>query len=146
MRSNPAFERELESRVEALGYEIVDARWGGSGKRPSLKVRIDRPDSKVGEGVSVDDCAKVSRALERWLDERPDLPERYVLEVSSPGVDRPLLRAADYQRFRGERVAIKGREVLAGRARRLEGELLGLVEEGGAVIAAPRWRRGEHSA
>lgn len=133
MRSNPEIERELESRVQALGYELVDVRWGGSGHRPSLKVRIDRPGASAGGGVKVDDCAKVSRALEAWLDERPDLPERYVLEVSSPGVDRPLLRDADYERFRGERVAVKGRDVLAGRARRLEGELLGLEEGGGAV-------------
>lgn len=133
MRSNPEIERELESRVKALGYELVDVRWGGSGRRPSLKVRIDRPGATVADGVRVDDCVKVSRALEPWLDERPDLPERYVLEVSSPGVDRPLLRDADYERFRGERVAVKGHDVLAGRARRLEGELLGLDEGGGAV-------------
>lgn len=133
MRSNPEIERELEARVETLGYELVDVRWGGSGHRPSLKVRIDRDGALPGSGVTVDDCAKVSRALEAWLDERPDLPERYVLEVSSPGVDRPLLKDRDYERFRGERVAIKGRDVLAGRARRLEGELLGLEEGGGAV-------------
>lgn len=133
VKSNPEIERELESRVQALGYELVDVRWGGSGRRPSLKVRIDRPGSTAGEGVTVNDCAKVSRALEPWLDEREDLPDRYVLEVSSPGVDRPLLRDRDFERFRGERVAIKGRDVLAGRARRLEGELLGLEEDGGAV-------------
>jgi len=133
MRSNPEIERELEPRVEALGYELVDVRWGGSGNRPSLRVRIDRSGATAGHGVTVDDCAKVSRALEAWLDGREDLPARYVLEVSSPGVDRPLLRDRDYERFRGERVAIKGHDVLAGRARRLEGELLGLAEDGGAV-------------
>ena len=133
MKSNPEIDREMEARVEALGYELVEVRWGGSGRRPSLRVRIDRPDAAAGEGVTVDDCAKVSRALEPWLDERADLPDRYVLEVSSPGVDRPLLKDRDYERFRGERVAIKGREVLAGRARRLEGELLGLEGDGGAV-------------
>ena len=133
MKSNPEIDREMEARVEALGYELVEVHWGGSGRRPSLRVRIDRPGSTAGHGVSVDDCAKVSRALEPWLDERADLPDRYVLEVSSPGVDRPLLKDRDYERFRGERVAIKGREVLAGRARRLEGELLGLEGDGGAV-------------
>ena len=133
MKSNPEIDREMEARVEALGYELVEVHWGGSGRRPSLRVRVDRPGSTAGHGVSVDDCAKVSRALEPWLDERADLPDRYVLEVSSPGVDRPLLKDRDYERFRGERVAIKGREVLAGRARRLEGELLGLEGDGGAV-------------
>lgn len=132
MRSNPEIERELKARVEGLGYELVDVRWGGSSNRPSLRVRVDRAEAARGEGVTVDDCAKVSRALEPWLDQREDLPARYVLEVSSPGVDRPLLRDRDFERFRGERVAVKGHDVLAGRARRLEGELLGLEQEDGA--------------
>ncbi|HSW30739.1 MAG TPA: ribosome maturation factor RimP [Longimicrobiales bacterium] len=143
MRSNPEIEAELEARVEALGYEFVAVRWGGSGSRPSLGVRIDRPGAGVGEGVTVDDCAKVSRALEPWLDGREDLPERYVLEVSSPGVDRPLLRDRDYERFRGEQVAIKGHDVLAGRARRLEGELLGLEGEGGTAAVRLRLPDGD---
>jgi len=73
----------------------------------------------------------VSRALETWLDENEELSERYVLEVSSPGVERPLVRDRDFRRFRGERVAVKGHQVLAGRARRLEGELLGMAEMDG---------------
>jgi len=133
VRSNAEIDREVEVHVEALGFELVDIRWGGSARRPSLRVRIDRPDATPGHGVTVDDCAQVSRALEPWLDAREDLPERYVLEVSSPGVDRPLLRDRDYRRFRGERVAVKGHDILAGRARRLEGELLGLDEGSGAV-------------
>ena len=130
MRAVPEIDRELEHRVEDLGYELVEVRWGGSGRRPLLKVRIDRLDSAPGSGVTVDECAEVSRALEPWLDEREDLSERYVLEVSSPGVDRPLVRARDFERFRGEHVAVKGREVLLGRSTRLEGELLGLADEG----------------
>ena len=124
----PEIDRELDDRVRDLGYELVDVRWGGSGRRPMLKLRIDRPDSGPGEGVTVDDCAKVSRALEAWLDEHEELSDRYVLEVSSPGVDRPLVRARDFERFRGERVAVKGKEMLLGKATRLEGELLGLVD------------------
>lgn len=130
MRVAPEIEIELEQRVDALGFELVDIRWGGSGRRPLLKLRIDRPDAAPGEGVTVDDCAVVSRALEPWLDELESLSERYVLEVSSPGVDRPLVRARDFERFRGEKVALNGEGVLAGRARRLEGELLGLEGEG----------------
>jgi ribosome maturation factor RimP len=143
MRSIPEIDHVLEARVAELGFELLDVRWGGSSRRPSLRVRIDRPDSTPGHGVTVDDCARVSRALEPWLDEREDLPERYVLEVSSPGVDRPLLRDRDYERFRGERVAIKGHDVLAGRARRLEGELLGLVEGEGAAAVRLRLPDGD---
>jgi ribosome maturation factor RimP len=130
MRGVPEIEAELERRVESLGFELVEVRWGGSGRRPVLKLRIDRPDSIPGEGVTVDDCAGVSRAVEGWLDEHEQISEEYVLEVSSPGVDRPLVRQRDFDRFRGERVAVSGKEVLIGRATRLEGELIGLTEVG----------------
>jgi ribosome maturation factor RimP len=130
MRVVPEIEAELGARVGDLGYELVEVRWGGSGQRPQLKLRIDRPDSAPGAGVTVEECASVSRALEPWLDEHEALSRRYVLEVSSPGVDRPLVRARDFERFRGERVAVIGRDVLAGLATRLEGELLGLQGEG----------------
>ena len=136
MRSVPEIDRELESRVADQGFELVDVRWAGSKNRPILRVRIDRPDSDMGRGVTVDECAVVSRVLEGWLDTHDGVPDRYVLEVSSPGVDRPLVRDRDFQRFRGQQVALKGHDVLAGRARRLEGELLGLDSgegEAGAV-------------
>jgi ribosome maturation factor RimP len=143
MRSVPEIERELEARVDAQGFELVDVRWGGSTRRPVLRVRIDRVGSSPGQGVTVGDCATVSRALEAWLDGLEQLPERYVLEVSSPGVDRPLMKEADFQRFRGERVALKGHEVLAGRARRLEGELLGLDQVGGTAAVRLRLPDGD---
>ena len=136
MRSVPEIDRELDARVAAEGFELVDVRWAGSKSRPILKMRIDRPGSSPEGGVTVGECAQVSRAVEPWLDEHPAVPERYVLEVSSPGVDRPLVRDRDFRRFSGERVAVKGHDVLAGRSRRLEGELLGLDEreEGEAAV------------
>ena len=130
MRAEPEIAQGLERRVEELGYEVVELRWGGSGRRPLLKLRIDRPDTVPGEGVTVDECAKVSRALEFWLAEYEGLSERYVLEVSSPGVDRPLVRPRDFERFKGEHVAVKGKEVLIGKSTRIEGELLGLADPG----------------
>jgi len=130
MRVVPEIEGELDRRVADLGYELVEVRWGGSGQRPLLKLRIDRPDAKPGSGVTVDECATVSRALEPWLDAHQALGDKYVLEVSSPGVDRPLVRQRDFDRFRGERVAVTGHDVLLGRSTRLEGELLGLQDEG----------------
>ena len=147
-RPLPEVAGALETRVEELGYELVDLEWAGSSGRPLIRIRIDRPDAGPG-GVTVDDCARVSRALEPWLDELERLPERYVLEVSSPGVDRPLRRARDFERFAGKKVAVKGPTPLAGRATRLEGELLGLVQAegeervrlrlpGGDVVEIPR--------
>ena len=135
MRAVAKVERDLEARVEDLGYELVELRWGGSKRRPQLQLRIDRPDSLPGEGVNVDDCAVVSRALEAWLDEHEGLSERYVLEVSSPGLDRPLTKSQDFERFRGEKIAVNGDGVLADRATRLEGELLGLEKKEGEAEA-----------
>jgi ribosome maturation factor RimP len=124
-RPVPEVARELDSRVADLGFELVEVVWAGSDRRPILRIRVDRPEGH-GEGVTVDDCAAVSRGLEPWLDDLEVVPERYTLEVSSPGVNRPLVRPRDYERFAGETVAVKGDDLLAGRARRLEGELLGL--------------------
>jgi len=140
----PGMERELEDRLDELGFELVEVQWAGSRNRPIIRVRIDRPDTVPGEGgVAVDECATVSRALEPWLDEHEDLPHRYVLEVSSPGVDRPLTKDRDFRRFAGERVAVKGHDILAGRARRLEGELLGLEEEDGDRVVLVRLPDGD---
>lgn len=123
-------EQELEARVEALGFEFVELERAGSKARPILRLRIDRPDSTPGQGVTVDDCARVSRALETYLEEAEAVASRYVLEVSSPGVERPLVRPRDFARFAGRRILLRGYAPLAGRDRRLEGELLGLDASG----------------
>jgi ribosome maturation factor RimP len=129
-RPVPEVARELESRIDGLGYELVDVEWAGSSHRPLIRIRIDLGPGRPGDGVSVDDCARVSRALEHWIDELGTMPERYVLEVSSPGVDRPLKRPRDFERFVGKKIAVKRSAPLAGRTTRLEGELLGLADGG----------------
>jgi ribosome maturation factor RimP len=121
-------ERSFEERLASLGFELVELERAGSKNRPILRLRIDRYDDEAGAGVNIDDCARVSRALERWLDE--EVGERYVLEVSSPGLDRPLVRRRDFERFAGKEIALRGHGPLAGRGRRLEGELLGVVDAG----------------
>lgn len=141
MRVVPEIQEELADRIERLGFELVEVRWGGSGQRPRLEVRIDRPGSGPGSGVTVEECASVSRALEPWLDEHEALSRRYVLEVSSPGVERPLVKGRDFERFRGERVAVTGTGLLAGLSTRLEGELLGLEGEGDAEAVRLLLRR-----
>ncbi|MDE2677395.1 MAG: hypothetical protein F4087_13320 [Gemmatimonadetes bacterium] len=122
-----------------LGYEIVQLQWAGNAQRPVVRLRVEH--EPPNRPVSLDDCARVSRRLEAWIDEGARLPERYVLEVSSPGMDRPLTRDRDFQRFRGRRVAVRGTQVLCGRASRLEGELLGLA--GGGDGSAIRLRLNE---
>jgi ribosome maturation factor RimP len=98
---------ELDRRVEALGFELVEADWGGTPRRPILRIRVDLPASEPGQGVTVGDCARASRALEEWLDGHAAVPERYVLEVSSPGVERPLTRERDFRRFVGREVRLR---------------------------------------
>ena len=129
--ADASLDRTLETRVESLGFELVDVERAGSKTRPVLRLRIDRPDSAPGEGVTLDDCARVSRSLEAYLDAVPELEQRYVLEVSSPGVERPLVKRRDFERFAGREVVVSGREPLAGKGKRLEGELLGVAGEEG---------------
>jgi ribosome maturation factor RimP len=130
-------EEAIRERVEALGFELVELERAGSKARPLLRVRADRPGSESGpgSGIGLDDCARISRSIEEYLDGLASVPEKYVLEVSSPGVERPLVRGRDFERFVGHEVALRGYGPLAGRSRRLEGELLGLHEgpEGEAV-------------
>ena len=122
---------ELESRVEQLGFELVELQRAGTPRRPILRLSADRPDSVPGEGITVEDCRRISRALEQYLDERSDLSSTYLLEVSSPGVERPLVRSRDWTRFAGREVAVQGNAPLAGGARTLRGTLLGPVESAG---------------
>jgi ribosome maturation factor RimP len=121
-----ALDREIETRIEGLGFELVELERVGSKARPILRIRIDRPNSDAG--VTLDDCSTVSRALESYLDQTPELGERYVLEVSSPGVERPLVKPSDYQRFAGKEVAIKTSEAVGDLGKRVEGVLRGIDE------------------
>lgn len=100
---------------------MVELRRAGSRARPLIEIRIDRRD---GEGVSIDDCARVSRALEARLDQSGLVPEHYVLQVSSPG-DRPLRAAAEWRRFVGRWVSVLAPE----HGGRFEGKLVSV--EGG---------------
>jgi ribosome maturation factor RimP len=141
----PDLQEELELRLETMGFELVEAVWVGTSRRPILRIKMDLPDSLPGKGgVSIDECAAVSRALEPWLDEHSEIPERYVLEVSSPGVERPLTRLRDWQRFEGQEAVVRGKGLLEDGRNRVEGEILGAEtgEEGLAVVAL-RLRSGE---
>lgn len=141
--ADDALARDLEGRIEELGFEMVDLEQAGTPRRPILRIRIDRPDSTPGHGVTLEDCTSVSRALEPYLDDRPGLSPEYVLEVSSPGVERPLVRRRDWERFAGSDVALRGKAPLAGRGRRLEGTLLGITGGEGAERVTLRLESGE---
>jgi ribosome maturation factor RimP len=135
---------DIERRVDELGFELVELEMAGNRARPILRVYIDRPDSVPGRpSVSLDDCTAVSRALEPMLDAREGLSDRYLLEVSSPGVERPLVRPRDWRRFAGQPVSVRGKGTLAGKARRLEGDLLGVKGGEGEETVGLRLAGGE---
>jgi ribosome maturation factor RimP len=111
--------------LDSLGYELVELRLGGTRLRPLLDVRMDRRDLQK---VTVDDCAVASRAIEARLDADPALfGDRYVLEVSSPGMERPLRNAGDFRRFVGRKASVKS-AALGGR---VEVEIVAVEEEAG---------------
>jgi len=83
-------------------------------QRPILQVRVDRPDSRPGQGITADDCAGISRSLERFLESKAMVGPRYVLEVSSPGLERPIRWPEHWRRFVGCRAQVRAR-ALGGR-------------------------------
>jgi ribosome maturation factor RimP len=94
-------------RLEELGLDLADLRLGGTAHRPLVQVRIDWPPSDPERRVTVEDCARASRALEAWLDQGGPLGPRYMLEVSSPGLERPLRWHRHWVRFVGRDVTAK---------------------------------------
>jgi len=99
----------LAARVAgSYGLEIFRVQFRREGQGMVLRVQLDRPGGGAteAESVSVEDCAKVSRDLSAILDVEDIVPTAYTLEVSSPGLDRPLLRPADYERFSGRRAKL----------------------------------------
>jgi ribosome maturation factor RimP len=97
----------LREQVLRLGFDLVDVRIAGAPSRRSVRVRIDRPASQPGAGVSSDDCAQVSKALLGWFGE--GWPGQVVdtLEVSSPGLERPVVWPEHWRRFAGQRVRVR---------------------------------------
>lgn len=109
--------REIASRVAgSYGLDIFGVQYRREGPGMVLRVQIDRPGSgrTVEESVSVEDCARVSRDVSAVLDVEDVVPTAYTLEVSSPGLDRPLRHAADYGRFTGRRAKLVMREAVDG--------------------------------
>jgi ribosome maturation factor RimP len=101
---------ELQRHLAAIGCEAVDVRMGGGARRVRLQVRVDWLDADPGREVTVDDCATISHHLEAWLDASGSLGDSYVLEVSSPGMERPIRWLAHWQRFVGCDVDVRLRD------------------------------------
>jgi ribosome maturation factor RimP len=108
--------------VGGLGYELWELEYQPRAGGGLLRVYIDSPD-----GISLDDCEKVSRTVSDTLDAADPIPGQYTLEVSSPGLDRVLRTRAHFQRFAGERVRLEMMQPIAGR-KRFSGRLLDVGE------------------
>jgi len=124
--------RDIASRIAgSYGLDIFDVQFRREGPGMVLRVQIDRPGSgrTAEESVSVEDCARVSRDLSAVLDVEEVVPTAYTLEVSSPGLDRPLRQAADYGRFAGRRAKLVMREAVDGQMF-FKGRLGGIETDG----------------
>lgn len=122
--------------IEDLGFELVRIRLM-SGKTTTLQIMADRPDG----GIEVDECAEISNAVSALMDVEDPILDMYTLEVSSPGIDRPLTRLKDFDVFEGYEAKLETTELIDGR-RRFKGELAGIegdevlinIEEHGEVV------------
>lgn len=127
---------DVATRVEELagpllasqGLELVDLEYHREGRNMVLRLFIDKDG-----GITLDDCADVSRELSELLDVHDIIADHYTLEVSSPGLNRPLKKAADYERYLGRMIKVRTFELLAddegNRRKTFTGELLGLEEK-----------------
>jgi|SRR4051812_1737707 ribosome maturation factor RimP len=124
--------------LEALGYDLVRVQFVPGG-RATVQIMAERLD---GKGMQIEDCTEISRAVSALLDVEDPVPGRYELEVSSPGIDRPLTRVRDFERYAGFEVKLETGRPVAGR-KRFRGRLLGIAEgtvrlkEGEAEHAVP---------
>ncbi|MEY4696352.1 MAG: hypothetical protein RIT14_780 [Pseudomonadota bacterium] len=122
--------------IEGLGFELVRIRLMG-GRTRILQIMADRPEG----GIVVEDCARISTAVSAVLDVEDPIEDNYVLEVSSPGIDRPLTRLKDFDMWVGYEARIETTELIDGR-RRFKGELAGTegdevlieIEEAGETV------------
>ena len=117
----------IEPVVKAMGFDLVRVKLFGAGDERTLQIMAERPDTKQ---LVIEDCAAISRRLSDLLDETDPIEEAYRLEVSSPGIDRPLTRLHDFSDWAGfdARITVlepvEGRKTFKGRLMRLEGETI----------------------
>ena len=132
--------------LDDLGYELVDLQLQQDGKQLALRIFVDKP-----AGITLDDCVEVSREVSAILEVEDPIRSAYRLEVSSPGLDRPLKKASDFERFAGKKARLKSKNLIdpdqRGTTRKtFVGTLLGfeddnvrleLTDKQGGVIAIP---------
>ena len=138
---NETLESLVASEIKPLGLELFEFKIGGSKGRPVLDVRVERED---GGKVTVDDCAAASRVIETRLDAEDFGGRRYVLEVSSPGIERPLRNAKDWSKFVGRSAVVTTNVVGDPAGRRTdEVEIAGVEGDAGQEVVIVHNERGD---
>lgn len=115
--------RLIEPSLEAMGYRLVRVMQTGGLRRPTVQIMAERADEAA---MTVDDCAEISRSVSALLDVADPIAGAYTLEVSSPGIDRPLVKPEDYDRFTGFGARLELNAPIDGR-KRFRGRVLGRV-------------------
>ncbi|MCM8556295.1 ribosome maturation protein RimP [Sphingomicrobium sediminis] len=115
----------VEPVVEAMGFKLVRVKMMGGEDEPTLQIMAERPDTRQ---LTIEDCADISRALDEPLEAADPIDHAYRLEVSSPGIDRPLTRLTDYTDWQGHLARITLEEKLDGR-KKFKGDLAGVNGE-----------------
>lgn len=110
METATRIEELVKGVVGAEGLELVHIEYQRRGLASLLRIYVDKPG-----GINLDDCQKLSKQVSVLLDVEDFIPRRYVLEVSSPGIERPLFKEADYERFRNKEVRLQAKEKIDGR-------------------------------
>lgn len=120
----------LEPAIKDMGFDLVRIRLM-SGKKKTLQIMAERPDG----GIEVDDCAEISQMVSALLDVEDPIKDEYSLEVSSPGIDRPLTRIKDFENWADYEAKLETSEMIEGR-KRFKGKLMG-VQDGEILIEIP---------
>lgn len=137
MAISDQIEQLIEAPIESLGYQLVGVEYIQGGQNPVLRIYIDAED-----GIGIEDCERVSHQVSGVLDVEDPIKSAYMLEISSPGFDRPLFKQRDFERFVGSQVKISMKLPVNGR-RNFSGELQGfdngeiLIEVDGEAYALP---------
>lgn len=130
----------IAPEAEALGFDLVRVRMLGKGDDRTLQVMAERPDTRQ---LTIDDCAELSRRLSDMLDEKDPIEDAYRLEVSSPGIDRPLTRLKDFADWVGHEArivlnaSIDGQKQFKGDLAGIEGETIAIVQRTGVTAYVP---------
>ena len=136
MALNETLNGLIEPICNEMGYDLVRLQLSGGNARKVLQVMAERKDRKA---MTVDDCADLSRAISPVLDEKDPIEDNYTLEVSSPGIDRPLVKLEDFDRFKGFEAKVEalslinGRKRFSGRLQGIDGQDVVLLFEGNDV-------------